>query len=241
MNTEILEEIGLIPSEIKIYLALLKLGISTAGPIIKKTGMQNSTVHLYLNKLLKKGFVSYIKKGNIKYYSAINPKEILNIIDEKKEKYKNELLPDLLKQVNKIKEFDDAEVYQGYKGFKNLHRSIIEKAIPGEEWLFAWGGLTNKEKSEKIINFYNSFRQQRKEKGIVVKGICIKKDKKLIKWYNKKNMKYVEEHELNITFGIYKNYLILNSWDENETTYVLRSKDLVNSYKLYFWNLWNKH
>ncbi len=63
METAILEDIGLTSSEIKIYLALLELGIGTAGPIMRKTGLQNSVVHATLPKLVEKGFISFVKKG----------------------------------------------------------------------------------------------------------------------------------------------------------------------------------
>lgn len=46
MDTQILEDIGLTNAEIKVYIALLELGTSTAGPIIEKTGLQNSVVHM---------------------------------------------------------------------------------------------------------------------------------------------------------------------------------------------------
>jgi sugar-specific transcriptional regulator TrmB len=59
MNTKILEDIGLTKTEIKIYLALLKLGQSTTTNIIKDAGIHASKVYEFLDKLIKKGLVSY--------------------------------------------------------------------------------------------------------------------------------------------------------------------------------------
>ena len=95
MDISILEDLGLTNAEIKVYLALLEIGISTAGPIIKKTGLQNSVTHMTLQKLLEKGFISFIKKGKVKHYQPTNPKNIINFIDEKKERFQK-LLPELL-------------------------------------------------------------------------------------------------------------------------------------------------
>lgn len=61
MNTQILEDIGLTNAEIKVYLALLELGTATAGPILEKSHLQNSVVHMTLNKLIEKGFVTFVK------------------------------------------------------------------------------------------------------------------------------------------------------------------------------------
>ena len=80
MDTSILEDLGLTNAEIKVYLALLELGTTKAGLIIRKTSLQNSVVHLTLLKLVEKGFVSFIKKGGVKEYSASNPENILKFI-----------------------------------------------------------------------------------------------------------------------------------------------------------------
>ena len=108
MDTSIFEELGLRNAEIKIYIALLELGTSTAGPIVKKTGLQNSVVHLTLPKLAEKGFISYTKKGGRKIYTATNPKNINKFIEDKKRKY-NIILPELLAK-QKQTQIPEAEI-----------------------------------------------------------------------------------------------------------------------------------
>src|SRR3990167_7985859 len=95
MDTTILEDIGLTNAEIKTYLALLELGTATAGPIIEKSGLQSSVVHMTLNKLIDKGFVSFVREGKRNFYQASNPKNIVEYIEEKKERFER-LLPELL-------------------------------------------------------------------------------------------------------------------------------------------------
>jgi len=63
MDTQILEDLGLTNAEIRVYVALLELGSSSAGKIIEKSGLQNSVVHRALNSLIEKGLISYIKEG----------------------------------------------------------------------------------------------------------------------------------------------------------------------------------
>ncbi|GAG26288.1 unnamed protein product, partial [marine sediment metagenome] len=45
MDTKILEEIGLTQGEIKTYLALLKLGSSSTGPIAKESQVSRSKLY----------------------------------------------------------------------------------------------------------------------------------------------------------------------------------------------------
>ena len=57
MDTSTLEDIGLSHAEAKIYLTLLELGPSKAGPIIDDTELQSSTVYHVLGSLIKKGLM----------------------------------------------------------------------------------------------------------------------------------------------------------------------------------------
>ena len=97
MDTQILEDLGFTNAEIKVYLALLELGVSTSGPIIDKSKLQSSVVHSTLNKLINKGFVSFVKQGQRNHYQAANPKNISEYIDEKKKEFEN-LLPELIQK-----------------------------------------------------------------------------------------------------------------------------------------------
>ena len=54
MNIKILEEIGLTPGEIKVYLALLKIGQSSTGAIANESQVSRSKIYTILDKLAKK-------------------------------------------------------------------------------------------------------------------------------------------------------------------------------------------
>lgn len=55
MALEVLEELGLTKSEIKVYLALLELGQSTTGPVVDKAEIASSKIYEILEKLVNKG------------------------------------------------------------------------------------------------------------------------------------------------------------------------------------------
>ena len=52
MDLSILEDLGLTHAEIKVYVALLELGSSTAGPLINKSQLHNSVVHRAITSLI---------------------------------------------------------------------------------------------------------------------------------------------------------------------------------------------
>ncbi|MBI2665760.1 hypothetical protein HYX12_04015 [Candidatus Woesearchaeota archaeon] len=50
MDIDLLRNIGLTDSEIKVYLALLELGSSTKGPIVDKSRVASSKIYELLEK-----------------------------------------------------------------------------------------------------------------------------------------------------------------------------------------------
>jgi len=73
MIQEALQELGLNRRESICYTALLELGSSKTGAIVKKTGIPSSKIYEILDKLINRGLVSYIKIGKIKHYQASDP------------------------------------------------------------------------------------------------------------------------------------------------------------------------
>ena len=64
MDITILRELGFTEREVKVYISLLELGTSTAGPIAVKSRLPQTKVYETLGKLIDKGLVSYIVVSN---------------------------------------------------------------------------------------------------------------------------------------------------------------------------------
>ena len=84
---ESLQSLGLTNSEIKVYLALLELGISSKGKILEKAKIAPSKIYIVLNKLIDKGLVSLIIKNNIRHYQAAPVSRISDYLNLKKEEF----------------------------------------------------------------------------------------------------------------------------------------------------------
>ena len=85
MNTKILEEIGLTNGEIRTYLALLKIGSSSTGGIAKESGVSRSKLYILLDRLGKKGLVSYVEQNGVRYFQAAEPSKVKDYLKEKQE------------------------------------------------------------------------------------------------------------------------------------------------------------
>ncbi len=91
---KVLEFFGLTDTEAQIYLALLNLGPSTATTIAKKANIHRRSVYDTTTRLIKKGIIGYIIKNNRKYFEAVDPERLLEIIKEKEQAINN-ILPQL--------------------------------------------------------------------------------------------------------------------------------------------------
>ena len=82
-DTKLLEDIGLTHGETKVYLALLRLGATKTGLLAKEAGVSSSKVYKILDRLIKKGLVGHVLKGKIKHFKALEPKRIIEYMEEK--------------------------------------------------------------------------------------------------------------------------------------------------------------
>ena len=122
---ELLKETGLTERESKVYLALLELGSTTTGPLVKKSKVPNSKIYEILESLHNKGLSSWIIKGKIKYFQGANPKKILTLFKEKEREIER-LLPELESKQLSAKEKQSVEIYQG-KNYLNLTKIFYSR------------------------------------------------------------------------------------------------------------------
>jgi len=239
MDTSILEDIGLSNAEIKVYLALLELGSSTAGPVLDKTGLQNSVVHMTLNRLVDKGFVSYIKEGRWNHYQATNPKHIINYIDEKKERFEG-ILPELLLKQELAEVKPEVKTFRGKKGIRELLFELLDA-----------GGKTHQTIGSPYASvmmgdaFWIDYHQQRAKKKIAAKLLFNESLRKWIKkvkatgHYPYATIKYHEHGFEPLTETIIRNDRVgLLLWIEKPIGILIHNKALADSYEDYFKFLW---
>ena len=124
----VLEDFGLSKKEVQVYLSLLRLGGSTVSRLAKETKINRITVYDVLKYLGSKGLVSSIDKNSKKYFSAADPKILINLLEEKKEKIKS-ILPQLEVQKKTVKEITKLEFYEGKSGMKVIMDDIIKTGV----------------------------------------------------------------------------------------------------------------
>ena len=99
--------------ESKVYSALVELGETQVGNILKISGVSHSKIYDILKRLSKKGLVSSIVKNGKQHFSASHPKNLTLLIVNEKEKIK--------KIEKKIIDFD---LFFNFKTCSNIFHNI---------------------------------------------------------------------------------------------------------------------
>jgi HTH-type transcriptional regulator, sugar sensing transcriptional regulator len=125
-ETDVLTAIGLEEREARIYIALLRLGVSTATKLSEDVNIDRTTIYDILNRLINKGIVSYVINDNIRCFSAISPQQLLKELQDKEEELKD-IVPRLAAISKKEKEKTTVEVFKGKGGITTIFKMILRE------------------------------------------------------------------------------------------------------------------
>ena len=242
-----LRKIGLTESEIKVYLALIKLGTSSKGNLIKESKIAPSKIYEITDKLIDKGLCSTIIKNGVKHFMGAPPVRIRDYLRKKQEEILQEekelekIMPKLQSHYDNIPESVKVEVFIGWKGMETVYVNLLEMAKKNEE-VYIIGAGTGKEE-KKLELFYTKYGRMAFEKEIKIKVIFnenarnyIKKiEKNLKKTYNKRFLFDYTPTEIlifmNMTAVIFRR--------DEPIVVLIKDKETADSFRKYFEELWN--
>lgn len=238
MNIEKLEELGLTRNESLTYKALLEIGQTKTGAIVKKTILHRVLIYDALESLIKKGLVSYVIKENIKYFQATNPENLVEFLEEKTQNAKA-ILPDLKNLMSHHEGKQAVVVYEGIKGLKSVLNSMLNELTSKDEHLVIASGLM----SLYIGDYYYLYQKEKKKKHILTKGICdisFKEKKDIIKATYAK-IKFYPLGPFPTDTWIYKDKVLIVNYTTNPPVAILiTSQETAESYKRIFEGFWKK-
>jgi len=234
MEREVLKEFGLNERESQIYLVLLREKSSTASKLAKIANVNRTTAYLELDNLMKKGLVSYVLKNSKRYYRASPPEKFVEIMDEKKKRFK-EILPKLKSLGKPIQPFS-IEVFEGREGIKTFYEDIYNNA---KEFLVF--GATGK--AIEVLEFsYPHFLKKFVKRNIKERVLANAQSKKMMDLHPRTHfkIKYLpEKYKADVTTVIYNGKIAIQSLHkDNIYVVIIADKLLYNSYKNYFEFMW---
>src|SRR5437879_1065600 len=116
-----LQELGFSANDADLYLALIKVGESSVGAIIKQTGMHREMVYGGLKRLELQGFIQSLEKKKIRHYQALDPSVLVKRMQEKAALAVS-ALPYLNQMLLKVPV--TVRIFEGPEGFEEIQKDI---------------------------------------------------------------------------------------------------------------------
>ncbi len=241
IDTSVLEDMGLTNAQIKVYIALLELGDSTSGPIIKKSKLQNSVVYNALNGLIEHGLVSFFLKGKRKHFSAADPRNLIKFMEEKKERLQ-ELVPKLTVKQELSKSKQEAKMFLGWKGVKNAFESILEVLPNGSEYIGFAAGFEEQFTPE-VRQFFWEFQKKRDRMNYDVKFIVNEAARNQVekfgfyKEFGKPDFRFVPGFAP-LGLIIFGDSVLHVAFEETPVAVIITSKQIADTTRRFFYAMW---
>lgn len=246
MDTKILEEVGLTKTEIKIYLTLLKIGQSTTTNIIRQADIHASKVYEFLDKLIKKGLVSYVIKSNKKYFTASDPEYLKEFLREKhreisgQEKEIGNLIPSLKALKKEGEDTIRSEIYEGLRGVKSVYEKILSDLGRGEtQYVIGAPRIAN----EKIEGFLIDWHKRRIKKGLRCRYIYdsdAREYGKIRESMKNTEVRYLPKNIISpMWIEIFKDCIVIGHIKGNNAIlFLIKDKEIAKGYLDYFGLIW---
>lgn len=245
---EKLEKLGFSKNEAEVYLALLEIGQTTTGAIIKKLGIHRNIVYESLDKLEKRGLVTQTTISGKMNFQVVNPEKILDL-EKEKLSIARELTSDLKKVQRKEKQ--EITVHQGIKEMGEVRRNIIKELDRGGEYSVI--NAVGKPFYQATKSFHKKLDAERIAKDIKQKLLVSSKDYgEVMKTLERMNVDNTKTEWKVMPSDFKSPASILTYLDkvifqiipednpEDPTLITIKNKDLAESYKNYFEMLWNQ-
>jgi len=240
MDLEILRKVGLSEGEIKVYKALLEIGITSINNIHERVGIDRRNIYDILNKLLERGLVSYIEENGKKVFKTSNPEKILSYIEEKKsnlDEVKNDIsriMPSMQEIFKSKKQELSAEIFKDPEGLKAVWDDLLNYDV------IYWIG-SGMYVPDKFPAYWKDWDKRRIQKKVQSRHLFRHEKRKEV---NKKlftNCKFLpSEFSGNPTVTVvYGNKVAQMLLGEKIFVVVIQSEELAENYKRYHKYLWD--
>lgn len=246
MDTQALQNIGLTDGEIRVYLALIKLGPSTSGPITDVSGVSSSKIYNILERLMKKGIVSYIIKEKTRRYQAEDPIKIKEYVEKREVELKEQkeaiekLVPLLQSQQQSVKSKSEVQIYKGFGGIQTITDHIYLRLRKGDAWFNI--GVPSHQK-EKYHAYWHKDHLKRIRHGIKCKMLFnIRTPKKTLE--DRNSYKDCDARYMPIPVAtpswilIYKDVSVIILPSDDPMAIEITNQQISDSFRQYFEAFW---
>jgi sugar-specific transcriptional regulator TrmB len=246
MYEPVLETLGLTPNEAKIYEALLSKGESGVSDISVYAKVHRRNAYDAIERLINKGLCFEIVSASQNKYNAVDPSKLLEFISERRERL-DKILPDLKKKFHKRVAPEEAYIYRGLEGQKNVWRDVL-RVKEDSYFIGAKGGWFDPRLETSRVAFFKE-ANRKKIKFIQLFDRTVSNSILNFPKHFPDNLKYrflPERYSTGSGIHIFGDYVItytglgLGTISENVVFFVIHSKNLAEDYRTWFWYMWEQ-
>lgn len=242
MKESVLQDAGLTQNEIKVYLALLRIGKSQTGKIITESKISSGKIYDTLSKLAEKGLVEQIIENNIKQFFASHPNSLLLYMQEreelaaKKTQCIREIVPEL--ELLHMQNTNEGSVFliKGLRGIKPIIYSVLENS---RSEIKIMGVRSSKE--TRFNTFWQHWHNERVALRRKAKLLFSDKGSKYWKFFDElkfTSVRVIEKMSPSAIMIIDKHSFIF-TYENNEMSCIHSTSDSVaRSFESFFDSLW---
>lgn len=176
----IFQQLGMTENEVRVYKALLSLGVSSITSIKKRTHMHRPSVYRALDSLNASNLVSHVPKGKRTLYSAQSPSLLKTRLVEHMEKLEEEIVP-LERLYEKHPQKPSVTFHEGRSAVGQAYLEIPHRLEKGGVFyryssrdVKGRGGQINK----RTLNQYRQERDKKQLERYVITSVASFKKKK---------------------------------------------------------------
>lgn len=244
------ESLGLSPNEGKIYESLVEKGESSISEIAVNAQIHRRNAYDAINRLVDKGLCFLIVSQKENRYNAVDPDKLTELLGEKQLELA-EKLPDLKKKFHKREAPQEAYIYRGLEGQKNIFRDVI-RVGQDSYFLGAKGGWFDPRYESQLSATRTAMFKEANKKGIKFIQLfeyAVKDEMPNFPKYFPGKLMYrflPKEYATNSVIHIFGDYVVtytgvtIGKISDDIVFFVLRSKDLAESYRKWFWYMWEQ-
>ncbi|MDR3642815.1 MAG: helix-turn-helix domain-containing protein [Candidatus Doudnabacteria bacterium] len=246
MYQEILNNLGLTPNEAKIYEFLVEKGESGISAIAIGAQIYRRNAYDAIQRLQDKGLVFQIFSSSQNFYNAVDPDKLSELVSEKQTELQK-ILPELKHKFAHRLAAEEAYIYRGYEGLKNVWRDIVRVKEPvytigaKAQWLdprleAARQAFFVGMKKEKIKHYLLFDSEVPKQVPDFEKRLDFAKQFRFLP----------KDYSTGSVINIFGDYVVtytgisIGKIQDSDVVFVLHSHNLAESYRKWFWYMWEK-
>jgi len=239
MYENLLQKIGLTENESKVYLALLRIGKSKSGRIVKEASVSGGKIYETLYRLIDKGLVKIVTENGVKHFIANDPHTLSLYVNEKQEELKEQTkeLEGMIPKLSGLKikeELESVSLIKGLRGVRELMHGLL-KAKKRIEIMGVTSG-----KDPRYNNFWRGWHTERVK--LRKRARILFSDKNTDYWSHFRRQKYTEVREIihftpSAMIVVDDNALIFHYGEEIKCIHI-QSGAIADSFSAFFEDLW---